>query len=452
MGKTKIYNLWITLQTSFWFLPTLMILVLFCMSFVTLRLDQLVDYHQSLSPFEINRDSILDVLLAVGPEGARATLMTVASSMISVAGVTFSITIVALTLAASQLGPGLLRNFMQDKSTQFVLGSFSSTFVYCLLILRSIQSTAGNIFVPTLSVTISVVLAILNVGVLIFFIHHISVSLKAESVIVAVYTSLIADIDRIFSDISPDEKDSPESGKTEIVQRTSGEYSFEKAFNTERSGYIQAIDHEILMGRCSESDWVMELTVKAGDFTVAGSRIATIYAASEVQDDALHGISDAFILGYQRTPEQDVEYAIHQMVEIGVRSLSPGINDPFTAISCIDYLSSTMCSLSKKQLPSPHCCDSNEQLRLILKTYTFGGLLDSAFNQLRQHSRSSVAVTIRLMDAFIRIAEGLRDDSHKEQLMQHAKVLRAEADRYLKEEHDRADFEERYQKCVSLLR
>jgi len=451
MRKAKIYNFWITVKTSFWFIPSVMILVLFLFSFITLWLDQFLATQQSLKPSGITEDSILNILLAVGPEGARATLTTVASSMISVAGVTFSITIVALTLAASQLGPRLLRNFMEDKSTQFVLGAFSSTFVYCLLILRSIQSTSTDIFVPTLSVNISVVLAIVNVGVLIFFIHHISVSLKAEYVIVSVYRHLTSDIDRIFGDVGSFGKGDIEGFNHSKSQGIGEEYSFEKSISAITSGYVQAIDHEALMDVCAGQDWVVKIHVKAGDFSVVGSHIATIQAASEVGETLLPAIHDAFIYGDQRTPEQDVEYAIHQMVEIGVRSLSPGINDPFTAISCIDYLSSVMCSLAKKELPSFRCYDSSNKVRLVLKPITYGGLLDSGFNQLRQHCRSSVAVTIRMMDAFIRIADSLAVDIQKKELLRHVRMLYAEAERHLKDERDRADLETRYEKCLRKL-
>jgi len=451
MRKTKLYNLWVTVQNSFWFIPTTMIFVSFCASIVTLQMDNELEYQLFLQSLHIGKDSLLDNFLVVGPDGARSVLTTIAGSMITVAGVTFSITIVALTLATSQFGPRLLGNFIQDRSTQFVLGSFNSTFVYCLLILRSIQSSQNTLFVPTVSVNLAVVLAIFNVGILIFFIHHISISLKAEKVITSVFNGLKRDIDRIFKDVRIDENGETVGNDHQHSQKIDERYSRETAVNNKSDGYLQAIDHDKLMDICDQHDLVLELYQKAGDFTVAGAAVARARSTSWPGENVLNEIGSAFIYGSQRTPEQDVEYAIHQMVEVGVRSLSKGINDPFTAISCIDYLAAVLCTLSGKKLPNSHCHDSQGNLRLIIKTVSYGDFLDSAFNQLRQNSRSSIAVTIRLMEAFIHIAACLKDTAHKEHLHRHVKMLKSEADGSINEKQDREDFQARYDECISLL-
>lgn len=451
MRKTKLYNLWVTIQTSFWFIPSIMILALFLLSILTLGLDHELGSKGFLHSDQITQKSLLGKFLTVGPDGARAVLTTIAGSMITVAGVTFSITIVALTLAASQFGPRLLRNFMQDKSTQFVLGAFSSTFVYCLLILRSIHSNYDRYFVPTISVNLSLIFAIINVAVLIFFIHHISVSLKAEYVITSVYNSLKSDIDRIFGDLVIEENDAFVAGDNFQNQKEIGQFLIEVPLVTEREGYVQAIDYKRIVELSTQHDLITELTLQAGEFSVIGSHIGTVKSKSNIKEDIPKRIGDAFIYGNQRTPEQDVEYAIHQMVEIAVRSLSKGINDPFTAMSCIDYLSSILCNLAHKQMPRSYCFDSSGNLRLITKKITYGDFLDSAFNQLRQNSSASVAVTIRLMEAFARIADCLVDDSQKEELYRHVQMLSQQGNDCFKEQQDMADLEQRYNECVAKL-
>lgn len=451
MRKTRLYNIWVTIQTSFWFIPSVMIFALFCLSFMNLGLD-----HELGSRYFYNQDqevatSLLGKFLIVGPDGARAVLTTIAGSMITVAGVTFSITMVALTLAASQFGPRLLGNFMQDKSTQFVLGAFGSTFVYCLLILRSIQAGYDTFFVPIFSVNVAVVLAIINVGVLIFFIHHIAVSLKAEYVISSVYNGLSNDIERIFKDISIEEDNDTGRDEASHKRTSDGNFQNEVAVKASTGGYIQAIDHGMLLEISSQYDVVIQLLFKAGDFSVTGTHIATIKSHSGIEEELPDMIREAFIFGTQRTHEQDVEYAIHQLVEIAVRSLSKGINDPFTAISCIDYLSSVLCSLARKKLPASHRYDSGGELRLVIKEITYGDFLDSSFNQLRQHCSSSVAVTIRLMDAFIRIATCLKDAKQKEELHRHVCMLYEEGNHCLKEKQDMVDLQKRFDECVSAL-
>lgn len=216
MSRTQLYNIWATVRSSLWFIPSLMILTAFCTSFLTVFCDTLLQDELLLTGLRSEQNSLLSHFLIVGPEGARSVLSTIAGSMITVAGVTFSITIVALTLASSQFGPRILTNFMQDKSTQIVLGVFVATFLYCLLVLRSVRSTESDIFVPIISVNISVFIAVLNAGILIYFIHNIATSIKAETVISEVYLSLQNNIDRIFHDIDPKDDDTPGTRHTFI--------------------------------------------------------------------------------------------------------------------------------------------------------------------------------------------------------------------------------------------
>jgi len=448
MRKTKLYNIWLAIQSSLWFIPLVMILLAISLSFASIWFDREMEYEILVEVIQLERDSILSNFLIVGPEGARSVLSTVAGSMITVAGVTFSITIVTLTLASSQFGPRLLSNFMQDRSTQFVLGAFTATFIYCLLVLRSVQSTHDSIFVPTVSVNISVALAIINGCILIYFIHNIASSIKAENVISLVYRQLRENIERIFKDIEIKEKGGKEQKESATMERVEGR---KEVIVAARDGYLQAIDHQALIDIGEKHDLLISLRLRAGNYVTHITPLADVYHSRPLEECVAEEIQCACIYGSQRTPEQDIEFALHQLVEIALRSLSPSINDPFTAISCIDYLGSALCYLSGKQFPSPYCCDHSGGLRLMTKPVKFGNILDSAFNQIRQQCTSSVAVTIHLMGAYVQIARSICEDDHRKELFKHAQMLSRSADSYVIDKHDRQDLQKRYQEVVSLI-
>jgi len=181
LPTTRLFHFWESIRTSLWFLPSLLVLSAVILAYATIGLDHWLPLHSEWFRRAFSR---------AGPEGARSVLSTIAGSVITVTGVTFSITIVALTLASSQFGPRLLRNFMKDKGNQFVLGTFIATFIYCLIVLQSIHTDGETDFVPNLSLTIAVLLIIADVFVLIYFIHHISASIQADYVIKDVYVEL----------------------------------------------------------------------------------------------------------------------------------------------------------------------------------------------------------------------------------------------------------------------
>ena len=183
---TRLRAAWETIRTTYWAVPSVMALTALALSVGMIQLDR------TLTPKLLGT---LSWVYTGGPEGARAVLSTIAGSMITVAGVTFSITIVALTLASQQFGPRLLRSFLRDLGNQIVLGTFVSTFVYCLLVLRTVRGNDDAQFVPHLAVTLGVVLAMLSLGVLIFFIHHVSTSIQASQIIASVAADLEASID-----------------------------------------------------------------------------------------------------------------------------------------------------------------------------------------------------------------------------------------------------------------
>lgn len=439
--KTKLIKLWDSLHSSFWFVPTLMVALAIGLSFATIRLDQ-----------TLQTDVIgeLGWAYSLGPNGSRAILSAIAGSMMSVATTAFSITIVALQLASSQFGPRLLRNFMQDTGNQIVLGTFISTFVYSLLVLRTINGVAQNEFVPHIAVTCGLALAIASIGVLIYFIHHAASSIQVEQVIANVGRELDGAIDRLF----PNKMGRGASKFQHEPLPSDMPANFDRdacPIQASSSSYVQAVDEKQLILLATEGDLLLRLQQRPGDFVVKGSPLVLAYPAKSVRKKLVEQINDAFVLGSQRTDQQDVEFSINQLVEIAVRALSPGINDPFTAIRCIDQLSAALCHLAQKEIPSAYRYDERDKLRVIAAPITFADTIDAAFNQIRQYGQTSVAVTMRLLEAIAVIAPFAHSKADRSALLRHANMIERGSHDGIAEELDRNDIKERYLTAVKAI-
>nr|MBA3387048.1 DUF2254 domain-containing protein [Chthoniobacterales bacterium] len=329
------------LRTSYWFIPTLLAAAATALSFLTVHADTLMNAKWV---------RVTGWIWAGGPEGARTVLATIAGSTITVAGVVFSVTIVSLTLASSQFGPRLLRTFLNDRGTQLVLGVFVSTFLYCLLVLRTIRGTDAANFVPFLSVTVGLLFAVASVAFLIFFVHHVSTSILADNLIARVATELREGIDRLYPedagrggvrDAEPTEDDLPPRFAEEA-----------EAVAAKASGYIDAIAMENLLALAKEEDLILRLCHRPGDFVAEGATLVWLWPGAKSNEKIRARLCSAFYFGKERTRTQDLEYSIGQLVEVAVRALSPGINDPFTAMTCIDWLGDALIRLAGREIPS----------------------------------------------------------------------------------------------------
>jgi uncharacterized membrane protein len=428
--KTTLARMIEELRTSFWFVPAIMLLGAVALSIAALW----VDYN-----YEDVVPSDAWWLFGGGDEGARAVLAAIAGSMITVASVVFSITILTLTLASAQFGSRLLQNFMRDTGNQVVLGTFIATFIYSLLVLRSVRDD----FVPYLSITLGVLLVFVSVAVLTYFIHHVATKIQAESVVAAVFRELSEAVDRLF----------PESGGRQTFH--AGEQSLPDGFEedayhlkAEQSNYLQAIEYEQLMKLTVSHDIVVRLLYRPGDFVIRYCTLLLAWPAQHVDDAVREGLHAAFILGMSRTLTQDAEQGIHQLVEIAVRALSPGVNDPFTAINCIDRLTAVLCQLTQKSFPSSRHFDKDGKLRIVTSSSSFLGFVDAAFNQIRQNAASSPSVLIHLMEAIGIVAELASTREHRNALRIHAEMVRNLAMVSFTEERDKRDLDERFTRIV----
>lgn len=436
-GSARLLALWEKLRTSFWFVPTLMTTAAVALSFASVHLDG-----------QVNAKWVRTVgwIWAGSPEGAREVLSTIAGSMITVAGVAFSITIVALTLASTQFGPRLLRNFVRDLGNQVVLGTFVSTFVYCLLVLRTVRGGDRTEFVPYVSVTLGVAFALTSLGVLIYFIHHVATAIQADSLIAAVAAELEEAIDEMFPERLGEPGPEMERPARDAAMEGDG-----LAIASQHSGYIQGLDDEELMEIACEEDLLLRLNRSPGRFIAAGGTLTHVFASGRAGDAVASRIRSAFILGRRRTPTQDPEYAVHQLVEIAVRALSPSVNDPFTTMTCLDWLGAALGELAGRKVPSPFRYDGHGRLRVIAEGPDFRGMADAAFNQIRQYGSGSVSVILRLLDTIAAVGERVRRPQDRACLRVHANQAAQDARVALINESDRREVEERHAATLRVL-
>ncbi|MEO7800564.1 MAG: DUF2254 domain-containing protein [Ginsengibacter sp.] len=383
----RLKQYWFNIQSSLWFLPTIMALASVVLAFAFLELDSSITYKDF---------PIAWFIYGGQPDGARSVLSTIASSMVTIAGVTFSITLVALTMASSQFGPRLLRNFISDKGNQFVIGTFISTFIYSLIVLLTIRGSDDDEFIPKISVVFAFLLAILSLGVLIFFIHHVSTSIQADYIINSSYK----DFRKVTDNYLLNEGDSVENiDISASLKQVKAEYLLSTEVHCDKSGFIQSVDYEGACKWAEKNNAAIEWLIYPGSFVTIHHVFAIVYHQSLQPLQTEKQIQDFIVTRYQRTPNQDLLFSLKQIVEVGVRALSPGINDPHTAITCIQWIGAALSELSTKKFGNPFLRDSSANIKVIKKQITYQDIADTSFDQLCLYGKSNIYVIETLLDA-----------------------------------------------------
>ena len=391
------WSLWIDkLRDSFWFVPSLMASVAFLGGVFMPYLDAYL--------LETGKADPLLFLYDAGPSGARSVLTAVASSSITVAATVFSITIATLTLTSSQFGPRLLRTFTSDRGVQFALGTFVSTFLYPLLVLRVVQTGGegeeNTPFVPFVSVLIAMLLAVWATGVLIYFVHHVSHLIRAPSVIEAVGDELDGTLDTcVPADAARGDQDA-ESGLTNWAVPDQADV----LLRAKRSGFVRVVAISQIVEKASELDTVAWVIAVPGQYVYENEPLLVTRHPNRFNDEALEEMGEAFGLGDSRTVPEDPLFGINQLTEIAQRAMSPGINDPFTAITCIDRLGASLSRVAGRPFPDARHRDEEGQTRAVDVTLTWDSLVRQSFNPIRRYGSKDSAVLTRLLMTLEKIA------------------------------------------------
>ncbi|MGV8858213.1 DUF2254 domain-containing protein [Rhodoglobus sp.] len=376
-----------SIATELWPLPTLFIIIAVALGVVLPLIDRAVD--SSLAP------GFQRILFAGGPEAARAVLSAVAGSLITATSLTFSLTVVALQLASSQASPRVLRTFLKDPTVHWTLAVFVGTFAYSLTVLRTIQDGSDSFdpIVPRLAVTLASLLTLASVVMLVLFLAHLARQLRIETTMRQVYLETSSTINLVASTMAV--------GRTELPQWPPDE-RIEFSLAT-RSGFIRSTDRSRLLTTAIKYDIVVREEHTVGHHVVSKTPVARWWPRDPMQhlddeerDTISRAIAGAVDLAYERTASQDIGFGIRQLVDITARALSPGVNDPTTAVHTLGHISATLCSLAELPIQSMGLTDEDDLVRVIIKPHDFVSLLDIALTQPRRYGASDPGVVERL--------------------------------------------------------
>jgi uncharacterized membrane protein len=422
-----------------WVVPVLLIVVAGLLFVVTFEIDLAAFYHHLTLPAWVESGSA---------DAGRQVLIAIAAAIITTVGVVFSITILALTLASQQFGPRMMRNFIRDPGNQLTLGIFVGTFVYSVLALGSITGLPGGDFVPHLTITVAEGLLLVDLAVLVYFIHHIAKSIQLPEVI----AGIARDLDRAIDAEFPERRDSTLSGEDEASAVPADVLEGLRRgaeVKASRSGYLQFVGFAGLIEIAETLDAVISLAYRPGHFVVAGRPLAIVWPAGAAGQVAA-ALDKAHVTGPHRTITQDPVFAIDQLVEIAIRALSPAVNDTFTALTCIDWISAGLSEISTRILAKGVYRGQSGKVRLIESDPSYGRMVDRAFDKIRQSAGGMPAVIIRMIDSLSVIMQNTSSASQRDVLLRQAQMNMRVAENTVPEVNDLDDIRHRFERLTEI--
>ena len=368
------------LETSFWLIPVGVCALCGAAALATLWADRaLTDFYQLLPISDMSLDS------------ARQLLGVIAGSVISVGGVAFSITMVALTLTSGQYGPKIVRRFLEDVGAKICLGLFLGTFIFALVALAGLAATDS----PRLIVAIALALALLALLSFIHFIHSTATDLQADKIIERLGGQLREALSAVCDGGQQDGRQYGTLGWRRAARGRRGREIASRA-----AGYVETIDYRMLVEWCAKRDCQLMLRVRPGDLVLDGVCLFKVFGgAPEAVEADFESLQDSIVAGPVRTPAQDPEFPITQLHQLVARALSPGVNDPGTAITCIDWFSLSLVAVIDRDLPGCVFEDADGMPRLLARGQTFAQLIEAIYAPLREMSGASRAVRARLLES-----------------------------------------------------
>lgn len=404
--KSWVTHALIEMRYSYWFIPTVMAVssIMLAASLVAVDIYYFNEVPESLR-----------WLFSSKPEGARAILSTVAGSTITVAGVVFSMTIMSVSHATSNYGSRLLLKFLKDRRNQITLGTFTATFIYCLLILRTVSNgdmVAGvDDFVPHVALLGAIILALTSVMVLIAFIHHVPDTIYIGNVAAERGTELSHRLTKMF-------KEDHEDSNTP--------FNFERSSNvlisvvSDRAGYIQTLNIDGISKFCCKHSMQVEVLKEPGDFIIEGEAVMRYIREPECDLEQPNDSLIAYMgIGRERTPAQDARFLIEELKQIAIRALSAGINDPYTAVPCIDWLAAAIGSVVDRGARPIRYKDNNGKLRVIIPEFDFQRLTDIVFDDLRPHVVKDITTSLSTADLMVRLIKNSKNPNARKILENH---------------------------------
>ena len=411
---------WIRIRSSLWFVPLSLVFAAIALAVVLIAADVAIGTDWT------NKHPLV---FGVGSAGARGMLAAIAGSMMTVASLTFSLTISTLATASSQYTSRLIRNFMRDRLNQFVLGYFVGLFAYCLVVLRTIRSGDEVAFVPPLAVLGGLALALVSIGVLIFFIHHIAGSIQVSIILRSVTKETLGAINGLFpADVGTPAHAIGDAAGPALVQ--TGDYPEGEvqagyrwyAVSAARFGYVQSLDARSVLAMAAKADAVVRMSADIGAFVTPAGSLCEIAMATLPGEDLIKDLRGAFNIGAARSIEQDASYGIRQIVDIALRALSSGVNDTTTGVMCVNHLAAVLETLASRTIPDRLRAEDGK-VRLVASERTFEGFAALCLDQIRQSASGNVAVMLALLLAVEAAGRQTSDEGRRQTLSRHASLL-----------------------------
>lgn len=404
LPHTSAITRWARWWRPFWVLPLFIVVVATAAGLLLPLLDSALGDH-------------LPYVFPGGPDGARSILGTIAGAMISVTGLVFSITMVVVQLASSQFTPRVLGDFLTNRITQITLGIFTASFTYSLAVLRSVRGQSGetSAFVPQISVTVAFLLVLASVGLFLAFIHHTTSSIQVGSIVSHLGETTDAVVQRYFSDAT----ESVAVRADEVEWTATGSPQLELA--TTEHGHVVEIDHRALVSWAEEHDCVVELLHPVGAFVVEGSPAVRVWGG-RASEEAAGPVREAVVVEQDRSHHQDPAFGIRKLVDIAERALSPGINDPTTAVQVIDELH-RVCRTLVQRFDLPRVVSHDGAVRLVHRPQEIGDLLDLSAEEILHYGNESLQVPRRIIAMIADLRQVTRSE-HVEHLDRWERVAR----------------------------
>jgi uncharacterized membrane protein len=346
------------------------------------------------------------------PGVAQVILSDIATSTMTVVSIVFAILLMTLTLASMQFSPRIIVSFARDKVTQWTLGIFLGTFLYCMAALPAAHLLPTP-FSPVVTVIGAIILAIACVGLLLFFIHHISHAISVNHIVDRIASETEIALDELMPfphrhvHVETSDSIEPQSWTAPVLNDT--------------SGYIRFVDLKELLSVAISYRIKVQVVRRVGQFVPVGTPLLLVNKAERLSDEAAAALRAAFDFGPTRTLQQDVEFGVLQIVDIALKAISPAVNDPTTAIGCVDQLSRIIIRFVSREMPEPRLYDLHGVARINIQWIDFQRLLDSAFEQIRMYSKADAAVSLRLLRAIGDVAITTEDKTFRKMLFDRAR-------------------------------
>lgn len=364
------------------------------------------------------------------PQVAQVILSTIASSVMTIVSIVFAVLLMTLTLASMQFSPRIIVNFAQDKVTQQTLGIFLGTFGYCIGALPAARSLPHP-FAPILTVFGAMILALGCAIGLLFFISHISQAISVNHIV----DRLARETEMMIDTLMPHKRDGENMYSRSSVSVAPN--INEGPVISEVSGYVRYVDTGRLLQLATEHKTVVRVIRRVGHYVPKGIPLMMIANGAQLTEGEQREFRAAFELGPTRTLQQDVEFGILQIVDIALKAISPAVNDPSTAISCVDQLSAILIRFGSRNTPEAVLQDKNGKVRVSIPWLDFERLLDAAYEQIRMYARGDVVVSLRMLRALNDIAHTLRDAASHQVLAERGRRIVAGCSKQLDEEEMR---------------